>query len=376
MKRSLEKVVTETLAAVEKGKNQIYDIAENTRSEAERVKRELEEIHRQVMTTIDKVDYLERREKAARMRLMRVSRNFNEYTEEDVRDAYEKARDLQVELSSLREREHQLKLRRNELERSLRKLVDTLDKAEGFMTQVGVVLDYLGGNLEWINNELEIANQKRLLAPRIIQAQEEERRRVAREIHDGPAQSMANVVMRSEVCERLLETDQPAARRELQELREIVKLSLQDVRRIIFDLRPMALDDLGLVPALSRYLEKLKERYDVPVEVKCKGAQCRLNPLIEVAVFRVVQEAVQNAVKHANAKKIGVKLELEPQHIIAVVEDNGIGFDCEEYLRQPRENSYGLVGMKERLEILGGQLSIKSNPGNGTEVLAILPLDL
>lgn len=372
---SLEKIVSETLSAIEKSKDQIYDIAENARTESERVKNELQELQRQVMFTIEQVDNLERLEKAARLRLMEVSKNFHKYSEDEIRIAYEKARELQVELGSLREREHQLKLRRNDLERSFRKLMGTVEKAEGLMTQVGVVLDYLGGNLRMINNELEVVNQRRLLAPRIIQAQEEERKRVAREIHDGPAQSMANVVLRTEVCEKLIDTDQSAARKELQELRDTVKTSLQDVRRIIFDLRPMALDDLGLIPALSRYLETLKERHGIDIEIKCDNQKKRLNSILEVAIFRVVQEAVQNTIKHANASKIEVQLEIDTQRIVVAVVDNGIGFEADKCLKDPRPDSYGLLGMKERLDILGGQLSIKSYLGGGTEVLAILPLD-
>lgn len=372
---SLEKIVTETLAVIDSSKNQIYDIAENARTETERVKKELIEIQREVMLTIDKVDELEKIEKLARLRLMEVSRNFKDYSEEQVRQAYEKARELQVELGSLRERERQLKLRRNELERSLRKLMSTVEKAEGLVTQVGVVLDYLGGNLKWINDELEVVNQRRQLAPKIIQAQEEERRRVAREIHDGPAQSMANVVVRSEICEKYMDVDPAKARKELQELRGIVKISLQDVRRIIFDLRPMALDDLGLMPALSRYLENLRERYNISFESNFIGTHKRLESVVEVALYRVIQEAVQNIIKHANATEVNLKMEVGADSILVMVKDNGTGFAAENFLKEPRPNSYGILGMKERLEILGGQFSIKSLPGEGTEIISILPLE-
>lgn len=373
---SLEKIVAETLTAIEKSKTQIYDIAENARSETERVKNELVEIQRQVMFTIDQVDNLERLEKAARVRLMELSRNYDKYTDDDVKQAYERARELQVKLGTLREREHQLKYRRNDLEQSLRRLMTTVEKAEGLVTQVGVVLDYLGGNLKWINNELEVVNQKRQLAPRIIQAQEEERKRVAREIHDGPAQSLANVVLRTEVCEKLMDLDVLAARKELHDLRETVKDSLQDVRRIIFDLRPMVLDDLGLIPALNRYVETLKDRFGIDIEINCTGRKRRLDSILEVALYRVIQESVQNIMKHAKASNVVINLEIGQQNIAAVIKDNGAGFNVEEFLKEPRPNNYGLMGMKERVEILGGQLSIKSGTGQGTEVLAILPFDL
>jgi two-component system sensor histidine kinase DegS len=372
----LDKVVSETMAAIEKSRNQIYDIAENARSEKERVQKELEEIQREVMVTIEKVDGLEHIEKMARLRLMEVSKYFNKYSEEEVHQAYDKARELQVKLASLRERENQLKLRRNDLERSLNKMQNTVEKAESLITQVGVIFDYLGGNLRNINDQLEIAMQRRQLAPKIIQAQEEERRRIAREIHDGPAQSMANVVLRTEVCEKLIEIDQGAVQKELLELREMVKRSLQDVRRIIFDLRPMALDDLGLIPAISRYLETLKERFDLDIEMYYSGTQQRLDSTIEVAIYRVIQEALQNILKHAQASHAKVSLENQNERLVVEVTDNGKGFNAEECLNNPKPDSYGLLGMKERLEILGGQLYITSKQGEGTKILAIMPLEM
>lgn len=372
---SLEKIVADTLATIENSKNQIYEIAETARSESQRVNKELREIQQQVQFTIKKVDKLEVLEKKARLRLMEVSKNYMDYADEEVRQVYDRARQLQVELGSYRERENQLRLRRDELERSLHKLLITVDKAEGLVTQVGVALDYLGGNLKWINDELEVVNQRRQLAPRIIQAQEEERRRVAREIHDGPAQSLANVVLRTEVCEKMLDIDKNAARRELQELRATVKNSLQDVRRIIFALRPMALDDLGLIPAISRYLENVKKQHKLNIEMDFSEERWRLDSVSEVALFRIIQEAAQNAVKHAKADKIKVIIEENEQSILVSIRDDGVGFASEEVLKNPKPDSYGLLGMKERVEVLGGQLTIMSKPGRGTEISVHLPLE-
>ena len=126
---SLEKVVADTLTAIENGKNQIYDIAENARTETERIKKELIALQKQVIDTIEQVDAQEKLERAARNRLAYVSKNYKKFTEEEIKFAYERAREFQVELASLRERERQLKLRRNELEISLRRLMSTVDKA-------------------------------------------------------------------------------------------------------------------------------------------------------------------------------------------------------------------------------------------------------
>jgi two-component system sensor histidine kinase DegS len=375
---SLEKVVAETLIAIEKSKKEIQYIAKNARTEKERLQAELAVIQNELMITIEHVDHLEELEKAARLHLLKVSKEFTKYTEQEAHLAYDRARELQVQLGSLREREKQLNLRRNELEHNLKKMRLTMHKAEKLNTQVGVVFDYLSGNLKNINDQLTIVMQRRHLASEIIRAQEEERRRVAREIHDGPAQSMANVILRAEVCEKLLDLDPKAVRKELGEFKGMVRKSLQDVRRIIFDLRPMALDDLGLLPALNRYLETLQERYNIEmeIEISSSGVQQRLAPSIEVAIYRVVQEALQNTIKHAEAGCAKIFLHNEPQRLVVKITDDGKGFLVEEFMQNPQRDSYGLLGMKERLEILGGQLMINSRPGEGTEILAILPLDV
>lgn len=372
----LDKIIAQTLIAIEQSRNQIFEIVENARSETERLRKELEALQINVLQTIKEVDHVDKLEKASRYRLAEVSKEFDRFTEKEVKQAYDKASELQAELASLREREKQLRLRRNELERSLKKLEQTVEKAENLITQIGVIFDYLEGNMKSINEQLEVVMQRRQLAPKIIQTQEEERRRIAREIHDGPAQSMANIVLRAEVCEKLLDIDQSSLRQELVELKDAVRKSLQDVRRIIFDLRPMGLDDLGLIPAVSRYLETLKERYsEFEIESDFVGAQQRLDTLVEVALYRVIQEALQNIVKHAHAKHIKVFLENDGQRLMIRVIDDGLGFEVRKVLEKPKIDNYGLIGMKERVEILGGQLFINSIIDEGTEIVAMLPLD-
>lgn len=374
---NLDKILAQTLLAIETSRNQIFEIVENTRSETDRLRIELGEIQRSVLETITEVDRLDSLEKASRVRLMQVSKDFERYTEKEVKQAYDKASELQVELASLREREKQLKLRRNEVERSLKKLDQTVDKAEGLITQIGVIFDYLEGSMKSINAQIEVAMHRRQFAPKIIQTQEEERRRIAREIHDGPAQSMANIVLRAEVCEKILEIDRDGLKQELAELKEAVKKSLQDVRRIIFDLRPMGLDDLGITPAVTRYLETFRERYPaLEVESEFTGQQQRFESVVEVALYRIVQEALQNVVKHARATHVKVLLANDGKRFSVRIIDDGHGFDVHKFMEAPKKDNYGLIGMKERMEILGGQLHINSQKGKGTEILAVLPIDL
>ncbi|MCL6449011.1 MAG: hypothetical protein K6U04_12825 [Armatimonadetes bacterium] len=243
---ALDRIIKETVKAIEKSKLQIYDIAENTRAEMSRVSDELREVKEEVAEVIKRVDKLTAAEKKARMRLMQVSKDFRKYTEKDIKDAYEEAHKLQVELITLRENEKLLRYRRNDLEISLRRLESTVARAEKLVSQVGVVLNFLSGGLQDLSSKIGELQQAQQMALSIIRAQEEERKRVAREIHDGPAQSMANIVMRAEFCLKLLELNPEKVRDELVALQKLVRLSLQDVRKIIFDLRPMVLDDLGL----------------------------------------------------------------------------------------------------------------------------------
>lgn len=217
-------------------------------------------------------------------------------------------------------------------------------------------------------------HQWQQMALRILEAQEEERRRVAREIHDGPAQSMANVVMRAEFCLKLLEKDPAKLREELVALQDLVRTSLQDTRKIIFDLRPMALDDLGLAAALKKFVANYKEQYGLPVEYQYFGPQKRLPPAVEVALFRIVQEALNNIYKHAQATSALVKLEVLPARVNLVVRDNGRGFDVAKVFKDPERKGYGLLGIRERVQLLNGELEIISSPGKGTTLTVSINL--
>ena len=223
---------------------------------------------------------------------------------------------------------------------------------------------------------IDSLQERSILATKIIQAQEDERLRVARDIHDGPAQAMANVVLRAEICERLLDGDRNELARELIQLKNMVKEALVDVRRIIFDLRPMALDDLGLVPTVRRFIEAVKENTDIPIELVVLGQERRLAGAVEVAIFRLIQEAVNNAQKHSQASRILVKLEFADGQVNMQVRDDGIGFDVEEVRQKAKYgNHYGLMSMGERVNLLGGELKVFSTRGQGTTILVSIPID-
>lgn len=371
---SLEQIIEETINAIENSKNQIFDIAENARVDAETIQMKLELIKQKIVKIINELERVEGLEKGARVHLMEVSRDLKRYKEEDIRKAYLSASNLQAEVKILQNQEKQLRAERTELERQYKRQMDTVEKAEKLVSHVGVALDYLMKNIEGINNKLEEIEARGNLGSRIIKAQEEERRRVAREIHDGPAQLMANIVLRAEFCERLLDKDIVLAKREIGQLKELVRNSLKDVRKIIYDLRPMALDDLGLVPALNRYIEEFKERFDMIVNFQPSETKLRLPNTIEVTIFRVIQEALQNVHKHSGAEEVVIKLQITETEVSLSIMDNGQGFNVNEVFADNDRDGYGLLGMKERVDLLHGQFNIDSELGKGTEIKIIIPV--
>jgi signal transduction histidine kinase len=203
---------------------------------------------------------------------------------------------------------------------------------------------------------------------RVIEAQELERRRLARELHDETGQALTSILLGLKAI-RAAPDDAAAARAE-SELRELVVRALQDVRSLAVELRPSALDDFGLVPALERLVATLEERTGIAVALEAALPGERLPPELETILYRLVQEALTNVVKHAGATSVSVVLARRDGGVSAVVEDDGRGFAETEV----RPDALGLVGMRERLALAGGTLAIESTPGKGTSLVAYVPL--
>lgn len=372
MERSLDRILQEAIEVLENSKEQIFEIAEHAREECLRLEKEMNHIKQLTLKVIDEVDRCEREVRLARLHLMKVNKEFHQYSEEEMRQAYEKVSELQVKVALLRERENQLKAKRTEVEISHQKMRKTAEKAEKLVTQVGVAISYLNSSIQNIWEELEKLQQQQQIGYAIIRAQEEERRRIARGIHDGPAQSLANLVLRAEYCEQLLDKRPELLKQELQSLKQFARNNLEDIRKIIFDLRPMDLDDLGLIPAIQRYATDFSVTHQIPVEVVVMGDQRRFSSAMEVALFRIVQEALTNIRKHARATQARIMIEVTPLNVTLVVKDNGIGFNVDE---PPDHECFGLRGMKEWVAFLRGHIKIASQPGEGTTINVKIPVE-
>ncbi|MED3600926.1 two-component sensor histidine kinase DegS [Bacillus subtilis] len=375
----LDSILMKMLKTVDGSKDEVFQIGEQSRQQYEQLVEELKQIKQQVYEVIELGDKLEVQTRHARNRLSEVSRNFHRFSEEEIRNAYEKAHKLQVELTMIQQREKQLRERRDDLERRLLGLQEITERSESLVSQITVVLNYLNQDLREVGLLLADAQAKQDFGLRIIEAQEEERKRVSREIHDGPAQMLANVMMRSELIERIFR-DRGAEDgfQEIKNLRQNVRNALYEVRRIIYDLRPMALDDLGLIPTLRKYLYTTEEyNGKVKIHFQCIGEteDQRLAPQFEVALFRLAQEAVSNALKHSESEEITVKVEITKDFVILMIKDNGKGFDLKE-AKEKKNKSFGLLGMKERVDLLEGTMTIDSKIGLGTFIMIKVPLSL
>lgn len=369
--KTLDKIIDEMVNVVENSKNEIFIISEDARDEYNLLSAELEAIQEKVSICIEEGDNLENEVRRSRLRLSQVSKDFDNFSEEEIREVYEQTHELQAKLLVLRQKERSLRNRRDELERRLVSLNRTIERADNLVSKISVILPYLHDDFRQVNDMLKDAKQKQQFSLKIIAAQEEERRKISREIHDGPAQMMANILLRSELIERAIRDNEfQNALFEVKSIRKMIRSSLYEVRRIIYDLRPMALDDLGLIPTIKRYVSTVSDYHKIDIELVKMGVEKRLDPQYEVALFRLMQESLQNALKHSEASLIKVKINVAKEWITMTISDDGIGFDP----KIQKEDTFGILGMKERVEMLDGTIEIKSTPNKGTHVFIKVPL--
>ncbi|MDP5275869.1 sensor histidine kinase [Chengkuizengella sp. 2205SS18-9] len=374
---AIDKVITKTMEVMDDSKYQIYEISESARTELEVLNQDLSKVMSEIDKVINIVDDFEIKFRDARNRLSEVSRDLHRYGEVDIRKAYETANSFQIELIIYREKEKNLKDRRDDLHQRIKNIEGTIHRAETVVSQMNVVLDYLQGDLNQVSRILETAKNRQLIGLKIILALEEERKRISREIHDGIAQSMANLVLRTEIVERMLSKEKyDSLMGEFVDFKHQMRTGLEEVRKIIFNLRPMALDDLGLVPALRKYLQVFEEKYAINTSIDVHGQEIRISSAMEVAIYRFVQEFCSNTYKHANASQIKLGIFFEDETISISLQDDGIGFEIDQMDQKILEgNHYGIIGMRERVELLEGDFEIRSASNQGTQITMKVPVN-
>ncbi len=243
------------------------------------------------------------------------------------------------------------------------------------LTGVDPEADQLARTFNTMLEAIDEANRVR--ASQIIKAQEQERKRIARELHDETSQVLTSLLISLAVLEESITTQE--ARDRITETRQLAHQTLRAIRNLSIDLRPSALDDLGLLPALRWYVKEYQQKTNIDVEFHATGFKDRerLSPEMETALYRIVQESLTNVAKHAQAHKVTILLREEADAVNATITDDGHGFDVEEIQKMgDKDRGLGLVGMQERALLLDGTATIESDHEHGTVVKVQIPVHM
>lgn len=343
---------------------QARELSSEVEKEREQLNPEMREIDILIRQTTAEIEKLQLRQSDAVVRLRQVESNFEAYQREEIKEAYESTQDVQMRLFMMR---NQLEQFQNK-QRTLERYSSQLEKLSALATQLAEGRSPGGASLE--SDKRGVDSQTIV---NIIEAQEIERQNLSRKMHDGPAQSLTNLILQAEIVERTFDTDPSKARAELANLKNSANATFQRIRDFIFDLRPMMLDDLGLVPTLKRYVQTFETKTHLPSLLTTQGERT-LSPYIEVTLFRAIQELMNNTARHAHASRLQITLDVQNNPINVTVEDDGSGFDVDSVLAAARQRgSSGLANLEKRIAMLGGKIQFQSATGRGTKVRIVLP---
>jgi two-component system sensor histidine kinase DegS len=339
-------------------------VLEQAGEEYEQTQKELKEIDILINQSTAEVEKLAQRNAQLTNKVRTMESNIDTVPRPDIKEIYTAAQEAQMRLFMMRGQVEQLQSRQENLKRfgeSLRRILDV----SGDLVSTGEP-----GSPKTSDDDTESS-----AIIKIIDAQENERQHLSNQLHDGPAQSLTNLILQAEICERLFDSDPVRARSELTELKKAVNDTFQKVRGFIFDLRPMMLDDLGLTPTLKKSIEDYEQKTGLACNLTISGKDQRLPPHTEVTIFRIFQQSLNNVRDHAQATHVQISLDIANEKVTASIEDDGSGFDVAEALTASQQRkTIGLITMQERIEMLGGELKIDSAPDKGTRIDFWLPI--
>ena len=333
---------------------------EQVHKDYEQTQRDLKEIDLLIQQSAGEVERLVQRNAQTVNRVRQMDNNIQTLPRDYIRETYDELANVQQRLFTMRGQLEKLQSDQRNLER-LTELQYRI--TQQFSADIAVTS----------SEEKPRSTKDQSIAIRVIQTEEAEKKSLVRRMHDGPASSLSNFILQAEICQRFFDIDPDRARTELNSLKSAAASTFNYVKDFIFDLRPMMLDDLGVVPTTRRYIESFQEKSDIPVSFTITGAERRLEGHIEVTIFRTVQGLLINAHAHSQPSQIQVSLDLAQNKVTAVVEDNGSGFNVEEAL-SGNSGNIGLPTMRERINMLGGELNIQSSLGKGTRAEFIIPI--
>ncbi|MFZ0547636.1 MAG: sensor histidine kinase [Candidatus Promineifilaceae bacterium] len=332
---------------------------EDAYKDYEQTQNELKEIDVLIKQSSAEVERLAQRNAQVNNYVRQLQSNFDTVPREDIREGYEAIVNAQQRLFTMRGQLEKLQSDQRNLER----LADLQRRLLNVTDSIGVLPTTPAGKRGDRSNII-----------RVIQSEESARQSLVRKMHDGPASSLSNFILQAEICQRFFDNNPDRAKTELNALKTAAASTFGSIKNFIFDLRPMMLDDLGVVPTLRRYVESLQEKQNLSISITVTGIERRLEEHIEVTIFRAVQELMNNAINHGRATQIQVLLDLDQDRILAVVEDNGSGFNVDDVLASSNKYSIGLSTLRERIEMLNGEMNLQSSLGQGTRAEFFIPV--
>lgn len=329
------------------------DLQQILQAELDDANRSLKEIMLMLEQCRVEVGKLTQRNTAITAHLQQIQNQSLNLPVEEVRIAYDSALEVQQRLFVMRSQMEKLLTDQSHFERH-RKFAERL---------LAEIKNHTEGVMDGKNPLTSVEM--------LVNAQEAERQRLSRQMHDGPAQALSNFILQTEIAMRLLDVDSSQAKSELNNLKTSAMNTFKKVRNFIFELRPMMLDDLGLAPTIRRYVDTLKEQTGADVSIIISGNERRVEQYIEVMIFRAMQELLGNAVLQNQATNVKILLDFTDTIVKLTMEDNGKGYESD---GSNKQSNLGLKLIKERSEMLGGTFTLDSDPGLGTRLSLAIPV--
>ena len=269
-----------------------------------------------------------------------------------------------------------------ELSEEQKQIQQLLQNYRSEVLELNLRIDEVTSVIKVAQNENEICNEEISKSKKsnlnVLESVEKERQRIARDLHDSTVQNLTSLVHKSELCMKLIDLDPIRCKLELSSMGKILREVIEDMRKMIYDLRPMSFDDIGFGVTIERALDKCKAAYNIRYSFKIEGEEYQLPNMVSISLLRIIQESCSNAINHGNAKMIDIKLIYHEDSIELMVENDGDGFDVStiDDLSRDDNSGFGLSMMKERIYLLSGDLSIQSKAGEKGCLLTVnLPIE-
>lgn len=339
------------------GKEEVSPLDEfinEVNSEHEQTSRSLKDIGLMLDQSQNELNKLTQKNSLISSNLQQTQSNGDAISRNEMKNLYENALDSQQRLFVMKGQIEKLQSEQNHL----RKYISFLEKARKIGDASKSVAPAQKGSA---SNTVQM----------LINAQEVERQRLSRQMHDGPAQALSNFILQTEIAMRLFDVDQNRAKDELGSLKNSAMTTFQKVREFIFELRPMMLDDLGLVPTINRYVDSYRTQSGLDIDIVITGSDIRMESYLEVLIFRSIQELLSSASHHSQASKIKIQLNIDNDSVRVSIDDNGKGTQIEE---TATDSNLGIKLIRDRVEMLGGRMDVDSVENQGTRVSIEVPM--